>query len=153
MPTFLQHLESLQRQADAAQEGPYTDRMDFGRVRDYQELAEQVNELRGLIIDKKAERVAFVAFFAGYLANRAELRHLSPELHAGFAVRSGGRKGAVRAHGDERSRDARIREWQQAYEVARAKRPRAGHVALTDEVGKRFKVSGRTVRKYISRPS
>lgn len=74
-------------------------------------------------------------------------------VKAGDGTRKGGLKGAESKHGSQEERIAKQKRWQRDFEALRQKKPRSGFVALTDEVGIKNAVTGRTVREYVKNPT
>ena len=153
MPTLEQHLKYLhEAECKAIEAGP-TERVDVGRLREYEAVKEAIEALWRALSDPDAiaQEVALRAFVVGDHAARAELRALAPELHIGLAVKRGGRNGATKAHGSPQGKAVRHAQLRDCYEKLRAASPSARHVALTDQVGTKFGLSGRTVRKYVTK--
>jgi ribosomal protein L19E len=129
------------------------DRFDIGRLRDYEQLAEEIPRLQRAMAEGDVDRVARLAFVVGELNQRAELRYYSAELDTGQKVRRGGKVGALKQHGGAGTKMPKHEEWTSHYRKLRIAKPKLGHVAATNLTGTHFGVSGRTVRKHVENPS
>ncbi len=162
MPSFTEQLEKMRLEAQRFACRSPDIRFDVGRIRDYEQVAALIPELRRAIADatlagtahisRAIDRVAALAFALGDLSKRAELRLLEPELHAGTRVRKGAKAGAQRKHGSAEAKNTKHLEWANYYTTLRAKKPKLGHVAATDKTGEHFGVTGRTIRKHVKNP-
>jgi hypothetical protein len=151
MPAFRQVLEQLRDQAERMAGAPPSERHDVGRIREYQELFAAAERLLEALDtpETSAERLALLAYCVGDLASRAELRALGPELHAGFAVRRGGRAGAARAHGPHAERTAEWERWRARFAELRRKFPEAQKKTLIGMIQTETGATVRTLRRRI----
>ena len=110
-----------------------------------------IDEVKGAIDRNDAKFAATAGLQLGTYFEMLGVLPFELFVEPGRAVVEGGHKGAELQYGTVEDREERKAEYRAAYEAVRREHPNSSERTVCEEAGKRTGVSGRTIRRYLTK--